>query len=180
MADFISCPDRALKYCDQLSNETWARFGRFSEMDFIRFAKAAHRVIVHNQAYMRQKNQLNLDKLQLGKNQATIAISNQVIRNGLDMCDFKRGLLYQGDYSASLRDLRVRIEKMAAAYGFALDGAGVTDTQSPQSIFRVFDFASIRSSIRVQKIERSYPWRRTVRGFAAENRQLREKQKKKA
>lgn len=174
MPDYINHPQCAKKCYEQMSESARSFFKRFSNADFVAFAQTAYEVLNQNKAYLAHKKQLNLTKAHLSQNQSVIARNAKWILRGLDACDFKRGWLYQGEYTPSLKYLKIRIEKMATAYGFTLptnDKPETDQAQRPVRLFQVFHVAAIQGE--KENIEsRKLDWasRQTLDVFVRANR----------
>ena len=170
MLDFINNPQWARQCYDKVPSSARQTFKRFSASDFVRFAQAAYRVLLQNKLYLARKNRLSLNSEQRSQNQSIIARNTRWIRNGLDLSDCQKGLIYQGNYANSLRALKKRIEKMAVAYGFELPTDSLDETQKPVRLFQIFDKECVRPENMAQSRRLDWASRQTLAVYIKANR----------
>lgn len=170
MTDFINNPQRARRYYEEMPENVRHTFKSFSASDFICFAQTAYDVLLQNKAYLGHKKQLSLTKAQLSQNQSVIARNAKWILRGLDLCDYHRGWLYQGEWTPSLKNLKIRIEKMAQAYGFALCPASVQTAQKPVRLFQVFRLENVKGENLADSRRLDWATRQTVNSYVKANR----------
>ena len=170
MVDFINNPQGARQYYEEMPKNVRYTFKSFSTSDFVRFAQVAYGVLLQNRAYLSHKKQLSLTKAQLSQNQSVIAKNAKWILRGLDLCDYKKGWIYQGEYTPSLKNLKIRIEKMAQTYGFSLCLKTDQEIQKPLRLFQVFRLENVKGENLSESRRLDWASRQTLNAFVRENR----------
>ncbi len=171
MSDFLNCPDHARRAYQAMPKWARFRFKDYSRADFIEFAKAAYVVLAQNKQFLQSDAMRSMDKKERTDSLKIMSNNLRWIEHGLDISDYRRGWIYQGAYQPTAAGFAIRIEKMAAAYGFELPPVQNGIQEQSKSLF-VFDTFTPKPVVTPDLSETriKYAYRQTLNAYIHANR----------